>query len=127
MMVLRVPVILFVVLVGEAAAQDNKVPNIAGQSEWGTIYQVGSRITITGHEKWDATGEIRADGESVYLLWIERDTNKPAPSVYKLIKDNVFIVGLWGWSGEVVIQKDGSITGSTIADTLRSPMTKQVP
>jgi len=101
------------------------VPDITGPSEWGTIYQVGSRITITGHEKWDATGEIRPDGESVYLMWIEKGTNKPAPSVYTLIQDNVVIVGRWGWIDDVMIQKDGSITGATMADTLRTPKFKR--
>lgn len=94
------------------------VPNIAGDSRWGTITQSGKKIEIDGDPKWYVKhGEIRADGK-LFVIWIFRDDGKAAPGLYTINADRS-ITGHWQW-GESAMQDDkGNWIGLTQTDTLR--------
>lgn len=110
--------LIMVAMAAPARDIPNKLPDIAGETNWGTLSQVGDgrKITITGNAHWEATGEIRKDG-SVYVLWILTETGQPAPGVYRI--DGTDLIGVWGWSNNVTHEADGTLTGALMEDTIR--------
>lgn len=102
----------------EASPKVPSVPNLAGQTNWGELTQVGSSFKIDGHPVWFAVGEIRVDGK-VNVIWTLRENNEPCPGVYEIRKIDNALVGLWGYSRhEIHIDEEGNLVGSpTYTDT----------
>ena len=88
---------------------------LAGETNWGTVEQVGRVIHFRGHPIWEATGCVRADGK-LLLTWMHRDGSK-ALSLYT-IKGKV-VVGQWGWEGVCRITRNGDIDGQLWPDRIR--------
>lgn len=97
--------------------KDAPIPNLAGPSNWGQISQDGRKITVTGHERWTAEGEIRKDG-TVYLLWTQVSDGKRAPGLYQVKDEGIF--GLWNWGEYVEVLPSGEMKGLELSDTLRA-------
>ena len=95
-----------------------RLPDISGDSRWGFITQKGRAITITGHDQWEASGEIRADGK-LLVTWIPTGTDRAGPGLYE-IKANGSIEGSWNYADRVSTDKDGNLQGLTQPDTLRN-------
>lgn len=92
------------------------IPQIEGECQYGVISQVGRRIAING-DTWDASGEIRADGKSMFLLWTLKSSGAPAPSVYRFEGG---IIGLWGWGEDAILDDEGNLHGRNLrSDTLQ--------
>lgn len=94
------------------------IPDLAGESRWGFITQKGRAISITGHDQWEASGEIRKDGK-LFVTWILTGTERAGPALYTINPDGS-ITGHWNYSDRVMIDKDGVIQGLTQPDTLRA-------
>lgn len=97
--------------------------NLSADTNWGKLTHAGNVISIKGHPQWDAEGYVRADG-SVYLLWTLKSTNAPAPAVYKIVDRE--LRGSWGYSHEVRVEPDGSLSGETRPDRV-TPVEPEVP
>lgn len=88
---------------------------MVGVSNWGTATQEGRVIFLTGHPRWEATGEIRADG-SILLAWTLIETGQVCPGVYRL--EGKDLVGTWGYADAVTIEVDGTLSGETRPDRI---------
>ncbi len=102
-------------LAAPAREENAKAPDLNYESNWGTMKQDGTRISIGGHNHWTAAGEVQKNGK-VYLLWATVEDNRLAPSLYEF-KDGA-LVGKWGWLGDVEFDEMGEITGSLHDDTI---------
>ncbi len=98
-----------------AKAAETKLPDLAGPSNWGIVYQDGPNLRIEG-PNWNALGHIQKNGE-VYLLWTFRDDGRIAPSLYKI--NGKELVGSWNWAERVATAEDGTMTGLELDDVVR--------
>ena len=92
---------------------------VTGLTNWGTVQRSGNVLKIEGHPVWDAIGEIRPDGKTVYLLWTLKATNEPCPSVYHVHADGS-LDGVWGYGGMCHVDDKGDLVGVTHSDRIHS-------
>jgi hypothetical protein len=96
------------------------IPDLAGETNWGLLRQNGSQLDISGCPSWSASGQINKDG-TVSLLWHQLDDRQPtgrtAPSHYTIFPDR--LEGRWAYSEDVTVNKDGTLEGPTLSDTIR--------
>src|SRR5215475_8992565 len=92
------------------------VPDISGETNWGTVAQKGRQVTLLGHPNWSAAGQWRDDGK-LYLVWVQLSTGQTAPALYEA-KDGL-VRGRWGWSGAAWVGEDGELAGLHWADEIR--------
>lgn len=97
-------------------AKVEAVPDLAYESQWGVITQTGKILSIDGHPQWCATGHIREDGK-VWILWTDLASGIPCPGVYEVKAGELH--GVWGRAENVTVEKDGSLSGFTMGDTIR--------
>lgn len=95
----------------------NGLPDLACESNWGTVKQDGKKLAIGGHHYWTAAGEIREDGK-VVLVWQTTSDGQFAPGLYVVERagPDVRLVGKWGYSGVVEWDEDGELVGTLSAD-----------
>ena len=74
---------------------EEKIPNIAGETNWGMIEQQGNKFTIHGNPFWNGDGTIDKDGK-IYINWFNLPDGIPAEGVYQL-KDGQ-MHGYWDYS-----------------------------
>ncbi len=92
------------------------VPDVSGETNWGTITQTGKTLSIFGNWTWSApTGEILEDGK-VLVRWWNSDERRPALGLYRIEGEN--LVGFWGWENECEINEEGVLAGSLRSETL---------
>lgn len=93
-----------------------EIPQIAGECQYGTIEQFGRKVSISG-DTWDAIGEIRSNGRTMFLLWTLKSSGRPAPSVYKFPDGK--ITGLWGYGEDAIVDDEGELHGRNLqSDTI---------
>jgi hypothetical protein len=83
-------------------------PDIAMESNWGTIRVFGDRVVIAGHEQWNAEGVFRPDGK-VFVMWVEA-SGRRGPGVYEITNDQklgTVLQGHWGYEDAVEVGQDG--------------------
>ncbi len=86
-------------------AKKATVPDLAGDTNWGTLTQDGKAFTINGNAMWRAVGHIREDGK-VFVLWTDLTNDEPCPGVYELRDGELH--GTWARSSNSDFEKDGS-------------------
>ncbi len=92
----------------KAEAQEKALPpQLAKDSNWGKLTQSGTAIQISGHEIWEAIGEIRKDGK-VQLVWTLIADGSVCLGVYDVVGEE--LIGLWQHGDRCYIAKDGTLT-----------------
>ncbi len=87
----------------------NELPQIAMQSNWGTVTQVGASVSVNGHAEWRASGRIRQDGK-LALDWTHLPDGRAGLSLYDT-SDTKSLRGKWGWTDKVRFGEDGELIG----------------
>lgn len=91
---------------------------IVGETNWGKLERNGKNFTITGHDTWEAVGEIRTrkDGSRfLFILWTLLSNGRAAPGIYEIGKDG--LTGTWGYAEDVTLE-DGKLSGSSSSDRI---------
>ena len=96
--------------------REKVVPFIAGPTAYGFAQQNGRDVTITGHERWQATGRIRSDGK-LAVTW-EDINGTVAYGLYAIHADGS-IQGRYGYADSCQWDDDGGLAGVTFTETLR--------
>lgn len=92
-----------------------KLPDLAGESNWGVVTQKGRDIAIGGHPCWNASGEIRPDGK-VHVIWIQNADGRIGRGMYTV--DGKDLTGHWGWDDQVEVSETGEIAGDICSDRI---------
>ena len=96
--------------------QPPAIIDLSGETNWGTLVQTGRQIRITGHDQWEAIGQIRADGR-VTIIWTMLSDGSVCPGVYDIRKEDGALIGTWGHASQgVTIGDDGSLIGQRLID-----------
>jgi hypothetical protein len=97
--------------------KEEPLPNLIGETNWGTVGQNGRQLMIKGHSSWSATGQINKDG-TISLTWVHLSTGTTAPGHYHRTPEGT-LEGRWGFTGEVTVEPDGRLRGDTRGDVIR--------
>ena len=98
----------------DAPPKKATLPDLRGETNWGTLTQPGRIFHLHSHPQWDGLGMIR-DDDSIFIMWTQLSDGCAAPGVYK-VASNGELIGHWGFAGEVQIEKDGSLSGEVRHD-----------
>jgi hypothetical protein len=99
-----------------AALQDGPRPlTLEGPTNWGVITRVGGNFTLEG-PSWTALGRTRADGK-VVVIWTDLSNGNACPGVYEVTAEGC-LQGFWGRNPEVILQEDGTLSGTPRADRI---------
>lgn len=95
-------------------------PDVAMESNWGTVTQNGKDVMISGHPQWSAQCHFRDDGK-VFVLWTFNSDGREAPGLYevKMHEGKAFLEGRWGYEGDVEFDLEGGIVGTHYYDSIR--------
>lgn len=90
-----------------------------GETNWGTLALDGRKVTITGHVRWSAVGEVRKDGK-LLLMWFNMpEGDECGPGLYELrALPERQLIGVWGYAGNLQVGADGELEGSKMSDRI---------
>ncbi|HZZ77187.1 MAG TPA: hypothetical protein VFE62_01630 [Gemmataceae bacterium] len=59
------------------------LPDLRGETSWGTLTQDGANFTIEGNDRWKCVGTIRKDGKA-QVIWTLLSSGEACPAVYEI-------------------------------------------